>query len=113
MRPKEFKELMQRVADALPALTPLQRERFAQVTDGHAAYRRLKQTLGVETRYFLASYHGHAYKTFHVQTVEVEQRSHNSPRHAQFRPRTTGHQYLTAIAPWYRGYIVVSVISCG
>ncbi len=31
MRLKEFKELMQRVADALPALTPLQRERFAQL----------------------------------------------------------------------------------
>ena len=38
-------------------------------TDGHSAFLRLDKSLGVETRYFVASYHGHTNKTFHVQTA--------------------------------------------
>lgn len=38
-------------------------------TDGHSAFLRLDKSLGVETRYFVAGYHGHTNKTFHVQTA--------------------------------------------
>nr|WP_232840954.1 IS1595 family transposase [Serpentinimonas barnesii] len=38
-------------------------------TDGHSAFLRHDKMLGVETRYFVASYHGHTNKTFHVQTA--------------------------------------------
>ncbi len=38
-------------------------------TDGHSAFLRLDKALGVETRYFVAGYHGHTNKTFHVQTA--------------------------------------------
>ncbi|UCU95231.1 IS1595 family transposase [Hydrogenophaga taeniospiralis] len=38
-------------------------------TDGHSAFLRLQASLGVETKYFVASYHGHTNKTFHVQTA--------------------------------------------
>lgn len=38
-------------------------------TDGHSAFLRLDKSLGEETRYFVADYHGHTNKTFHVQTA--------------------------------------------
>lgn len=38
-------------------------------TDGHSAFLRLHTSLGVETKYFVAGYHGHTNKTFHVQTA--------------------------------------------
>ena len=42
MKSKEFKDLMQRVAAALPALTPLQRERLAQVMDSAQQRQHLR-----------------------------------------------------------------------
>lgn len=41
-------------------------------TDGLSAFLRLQKTLGVETKYFVAGYHGHAHslnKVYHVQTA--------------------------------------------
>jgi hypothetical protein len=38
-------------------------------TECHSAFLRLDKSLGVETRYFVAGYHGSTNKTFHIHTA--------------------------------------------
>jgi len=53
------------------ALTPVVKDTDTVVcTDGHAAYEPLEERLGVTTKQFVASYHGHVREGgFHVQNV--------------------------------------------
>ena len=69
-------------------------------TDGHSAFLRLDKALGVETRYFVAGYHGHTNKTFHVQTA--------NNYHEQLKTwiqrglRGVATKYLPSYLAWHR-----------
>ena len=55
------------------ALAPVAKNKDTVVcTDGHSAYERLGERLGVTTKHFVASYHGHVREGgFHVQNVNT------------------------------------------
>lgn len=66
----------------------------------HSAFLRLDKSLGVETRYFVAGYHGHTNKTFHVQTA--------NNYHEQLKTwiqrglRGVATKYLSNYLDWHR-----------
>lgn len=69
-------------------------------TDGHSAFLRLDKSLGVETRYFVAGYHGHTNKTFHVQTANNYHEQLKS--WIQRRLRGVATKYLPNYLAWHR-----------
>lgn len=69
-------------------------------TDGHSAFLRLDKSLGVETRYFVAGYHGHTNKTFHVQTANNYHEQLKS--WIQRSRRGVATKYLPNYHAWHR-----------
>lgn len=69
-------------------------------TDGHSAVLRLDKSMGVETRYFVAGYHGHTNKTFHVQTANNYHEQLKS--WIQRSRRGLATKYLPNYLAWHR-----------